>query len=402
MEETHTHRLSEVTVRRLSQLGGTGPFVSLYMPTGAGPVANGENRIRLQNLITAARRELEAGLLSGSPGLLLEPLEKLLGDRHFWSRQRLGGLACFRSPDVLELHRVADPVPERVVVGDRFHIRPLLPSLVGNGRFHVLAMSQHDAQLYAGDRFGLWPRAVPGLPPKAGEPSQSVLPRRDRDLRSLQYHTLGGTLGSIGGPRSPAIYHGHGSSEDRSKIELEKYLRVVAEAIDAELSGERTPLVLACVEYLLPMYQEVSRHPDIVDRPVTGNPKSSDLDALHDGAWELVRARFAPPIDEVRESFEGLRQRGLALTGLDPVLDAAGGGCVAALYLPEVDPVWGRFHAGYPHGSTEVHAQREIGDEDLMDRAAVLTLAHGGTVYALTPDAMPTGDLVAATLRFAA
>jgi hypothetical protein len=47
-----------------------------------------------------------------------------------------------------------------------------------------------------------------------------------------------------------------------------------------------------------------------------------------------------------------------------------------------------------------VHRAPELGDEDLLNVAAVKTLLTGGTVYAVPPDEMPDAASVAAVLRY--
>jgi hypothetical protein len=42
-----------------------------------------------------------------------------------------------------------------VVVTDRFHIKPLLPLLSGDGRFYVLALSQSEVRLLQGTRYSV-------------------------------------------------------------------------------------------------------------------------------------------------------------------------------------------------------------------------------------------------------
>jgi hypothetical protein len=48
-----------------------------------------------------------------------------------------------------------------------------------------------------------------------------------------------------------------------------------------------------------------------------------------------------------------------------------------------------------------VHESRQPGDQDLLDLAAVQTLAHAGDVYAVTPDEVPDArSPVAAVFRY--
>ena len=47
-----------------------------------------------------------------------------------------------------------------------------------------------------------------------------------------------------------------------------------------------------------------------------------------------------------------------------------------------------------------IHAERQPGDEDLLDRAALETMLNGGMVYAVKPEAMPADLPVAAVFRY--
>lgn len=59
---------------------------------------------------------------------------------------------------------------------------------------------------------------------------------------------------------------------------------------------------------------------------------------------------------------------------------------------------WGHFDP--VSGELAVHEDAGPRDTDLLDLAAVQTIRHGGTVYALTPDQMPDPAPLAAILRY--
>lgn len=59
---------------------------------------------------------------------------------------------------------------------------------------------------------------------------------------------------------------------------------------------------------------------------------------------------------------------------------------------------WGYFTPD--ENQVELHQQKEIGDEDLMDFAAIHTLLNGGTVYAVEPEAVPDNTPLAAVFRY--
>ncbi|NJL82495.1 MAG: hypothetical protein HC890_05190 [Chloroflexaceae bacterium] len=47
-----------------------------------------------------------------------------------------------------------------------------------------------------------------------------------------------------------------------------------------------------------------------------------------------------------------------------------------------------------------VHEEKQPEDEDLLALAALYTLANGGTVYAVAPEAIPVASSAAAIFRF--
>lgn len=81
-----------------------------------------------------------------------------------------------------------------------------------------------------------------------------ALPSDDHQA-SLQLH-ISGSLGGMSGDSS-ATFHGQGGGSDESaKNELLRYFHLVADGLTEFLQGEQAPLVLAGVEYLLPIYKE--------------------------------------------------------------------------------------------------------------------------------------------------
>jgi hypothetical protein len=127
------------TTARLKKLVETekGVRVSLFMPTHRRSAETKEDQIRFKNLLG----EAEKALLDGYPEEqeLLEPTRSLLQDNPFWQHQG-DGLTVFFSPGEFQYYRLPISLEELVVVGERFHLKPLLPLLSGDGRFHVLAL----------------------------------------------------------------------------------------------------------------------------------------------------------------------------------------------------------------------------------------------------------------------
>src|SRR5207248_3136892 len=125
------------------------PCVSLLMPTTRGP--GNEDKVRWKNLVRQAEEPLRAkGLRSPDARDLLRPLRDLEEDVPFWLNAS-AGLAAFVAPDFERTFRLPAAFDEQVIVGDRFHVKPLLP-LLNDGRFFILALSQKHVRLLLATR----------------------------------------------------------------------------------------------------------------------------------------------------------------------------------------------------------------------------------------------------------
>ena len=67
----------------------------------------------------------------------------LFEDEQFWLHPG-NGLALFRSPDMFRTYWLPTSLKEQVVVTDHFYLKPLLPFIVDDERFYILALSQEE------------------------------------------------------------------------------------------------------------------------------------------------------------------------------------------------------------------------------------------------------------------
>ena len=79
---------------------------------------------------------------------------------------------------------------------------------------------------------------------------------------------------------------------------------------------------------------------------------------------------------------------------LEPVLQAAAEGRVDRVYIDESAQRVGLF------ADPKYGAGSNWGEEDLLNRAAVETILHGGLAFALPNSGMPDGAAVAAMFRY--
>jgi len=317
----------------------------------------------------------------------------LLQDPNFWQHQR-DGLAIFLSSNRIRRYRLPLNFEELVVVTDHFHINPLLPLFTGDGQFYILALSQNEVRLLLGT-----PHSVSEVDiGQVGGSLAEAIPSLNHQM-SLQSHTSGST-GGVSGSGS-ATFHGQGGGSDSSaKNELLRYFRLVSDGLTEFLQGDRVPLILAGVEYLLPIYKEANSYPDLIDMFITGNPDLLSADELHKNAWEIIRPIFQAAQEEalaLYQQLSGQASERVADT-LEKIVPAAYDGKVETLFLAAGVQQWGILNP--ITNEIEIHDPGESSDEPLMDAVAVQTYFKGGTVYVVEPEMVPGETNAAAVLRY--
>lgn len=371
--------LDKGTVRKLIERRG-GPCVSIYMPTHRTGADIQQDPIRLKNLLREAEERLTSdGMRGAEAQQVLEPAEKLLGDEDFWQHQS-DGLAVFLASDEFRFYRLPFEFSELAVVTDRFHVKPLLPLLSGDGQFYILALSKNQVRLLLGTRQSVGEVDLENVPTSFAE----ALGREERE-KQIQFHTVA--------RRAAAIFHGHGGGgvdDATHKKDLQRYFKQVDKGLHDLLREKKEPLVLAGVEYLLPIYREANTYPHLLDEWIAGNPDGLSARELHAQAWEILQPHFSRAQEQAASQYREMAGTDRASDDLRRIVPASYQGRIESLFVGVGVQRWGKYDVD----SDEVvlHDERQSGDEDLLDFAAVQTLVHAGDVYAVPPDDVPHVD----------
>ncbi|MTJ12739.1 hypothetical protein FJR11_09070 [Anabaena sp. UHCC 0187] len=360
--------------------------ISIYAPIERLGVETKQNPIRLKNLVRQAEEQLLAlGMRGQDAKELLQPIHELDANDDFWQHQS-DGLAIFLSPNQFRYYCLPITFPELTVVGDRFHIKPLLQLMSGDGTFSVLALSQNQVRLFQGTRYHLDEVELTDVPTNIAAALQY-----DDLEKNLQVHT-GSSQGNTG------IFHGQGGGNEDHKNDLLRYFRQVNNGLESFFTNQQTPLILAGVDYLLPIYHEANTYAHLLPNGITGNPETLSLEELHTQAWQIAQPYFDLAKGSTISHYEELQGSEKTANTIEKVVSAAYFQRVETLFVPIDKTVWGVFN---PEGnSIQIHAQQEIGDEDLLDLAALHTLTNGGTVYAVAQGDVPEHKAIAAILRY--
>ena len=375
-----------------SLLDYRGTCVSLYMPMHPSGPNPQQDSTRLKKLLNESSQLLHASESNQAVDSLLAPGYQLLETGGF-RRHGHEGLALFLGEGFFHKFQLRDRLPERVVVGRRFNLKLLLAPLQEDALFFVLATSLGSLRLLRCTRNTVEPVALEGVAASFEEAM-----RFDEEQSHLQFHT--------GSPQVPggraALFHGHseGTDEARHKTNILNWFRKVDTAVGKLLKGSDTPLVFAGVESLLGLYRKANSSRNLLEESVTWNPQGSKPEQLRTKAWRIVRKRLKDERQQVLTSCaERLAKRDRATKRIQNVLPASREGRVETLLLAAGGELWGEFDSD--SGSVRVQSSQgpEQG-EDLLDRAARETLAHGGRLLVVEAAEMPEKSLVVAALRY--
>jgi hypothetical protein len=372
-----------------------GTCVSIYMPTVQLGSETQQNSIRFKNVMKLAEAKLQdynPELQESDATAFLQPAHEL--DREeFWQHQD-EGLALFIADGVLRYYCLPLSFDELVVVGDRSHLKPLLPLLTGDGKFYVLTLSQQQVRLFEGTRYSIHEVEVEDLPASMDEALQYDETAKDGQFR--QGTSPGNTTN---GPRRAGTFHGQGSPDrDDRKQDILQYFHQVDRALHNVLNNQKAPLVAVGVDYLLPIYREANTYQHLLDEGITESPKVVQPEELHTQAWAIVEPYYMQEQQAAVEHYQELAVTEKATSALEDVVPAAYYGRVEQLFVAIGEQQWGHFNP--ETNELQVHSDAEPGDEDLLNAAAIQTILNGGTVYAVEPDKVPDDALLAAVFRY--
>lgn len=362
--------------------------VSLFMTTHRAGRETEQDPIRFKNLLREVEERLMAkGLRSPELREMLKEPYLLLHDRVFWQRQS-DGLAMFFSTDALHYLRLPLAFEEKVVISKRFHIKPLLPILTSDGLFYILALSQNQVRLMEGTRHTVDEVSLEGIAQSLAEAFRDT-----SSEKQLQFHT--GTPSGTG--KRAAVFYGHDVSSE-TKDRILRWFRLIDRKLHDLLSGGQSPLVLAGVDNLFPVYKEANSYSHLLDEGVPGNPEGLKPEELHGQAWALVEPLFRQSREAAAARYRQLAGTGQTTTDVKEAVSAAHHGRVDVLFVAVDAQVWGHFEP--EKGSVTVGESLEPDSEDLIDLAAIQSLIKGGTVYAVAPEEVPDQAPLAAVFRY--
>ena len=371
------------------------PSISIFLPTHRAGQETQQDPIRFRNLLREAELKLlDMGIGPREVTVLLQPAQALSDEVYFWQHQR-DGLALFISPDDFHYYHLPFPVEELLIIARSYYVQPVLPLFTNNGHYHILAISQDAVRLFEGTHHSVGQIDLPeGTPESLDEALQS-----DDPEKQLQIHSGASQSTAQGGTRA-GTFHGQGPGGEEGKDRIERYLNLVDGGLKPIFRKIQTPLILAGVDYLLPIYHEVSEYANIMKEGIIGSPEHLRPEELQEQAWPIVEPYFRQEMEKIVEQYQQLAVTDKATDNIEKIVAAAFYGRVDKLLLAVDTQLWGIFN---PDTGKVIHYQGAQSQEDdlaLLDFASMKTLQKDGSVYMLSQEEMPTNSPMAAVLRY--
>jgi hypothetical protein len=349
--------------------------LSIYLPTTTLPIEIDASRIELNNLLKAADAQLmEASFDKRRQAALREHVENLIDDDEFW-RFQARSLAVFATPDQIQTFRLANQLPARVEVSDRYFIKPLLRAVTFPHTAYVLALSENGVRLV--EMFA------------EGPPVSVPVPDMPRDAASAVGKS------SIN-DRSPS---GRIQGSEGKKVLLTQYARKVDAALRPILAGTRISLFLAAAEPIASIYHSVSSSVDLVSGTIAGNPDRLTDAQLAEAARPALDGVYARRLAELRELFEKRLSEGRATTDLAEAARAAAFGMIEGMALDIDAVVPGTYDEST--GQITLTSGESLDTHGVVDAVAARALATGANVIGVRKADLPGDGYLAAILRYA-
>lgn len=274
--------MANLNIKELAKRKG-GPCVSIYLPTHRNAPENKQDRIRFKNLLSQAEKEIADKFAVKNPSQFMKEAEELYQDLMFWTHAG-DGLALLIDEEETRILKLEGKIPERLVVGERFHLLPLLNYYEFMNESYILDISKDRFKLYYGSREGI--EAIDT--PEVAQNFQDLFD--DWDIQDDHHHS-----GRV------ANYQGHQSKPEINEKETQKYLRYVAKGLGNLLKDSDLPLLVFGTTEVLSLFKEYSKGDLEIYRQIDKPLASLQINEIYDKLKEILLPRYEKEIESYLE-----------------------------------------------------------------------------------------------------
>ena len=371
--------LTKEQLQELATFSGVN-CVSIYLPTHrrGKEVNEGQDTIVLKNHYQKIRKHMEAkGFSESEANQYLSPIRELIDDASFW-RYQDEGLAVFLGDNFFKTIKLPYSVHEFNWLSNSFDLGQLVPMTAQNRSFYILGVSLNKIRLLEADEHSVEEIDLPGQVPEGMEDALSYYDFE----KTLQYHS-GMNQGGAGG----SIYHGQGGDGDKEDVYIQEYFRRVDETLSEVIPHKECPVILAAVEEWHPVFREANTSIKIYKDGVKGNPDNTPPQELHRKAKDVLKDYFSKDEQKDKERYMALAGSNQASYDIHEVAPAALDGRIESIFVVEGAHRWGVIDRS--DNSVDLQEQPGENAHDLISKAAVETVLHGGRAYVVSKEQLP-------------
>lgn len=362
--------------------------VTMYIPTHKSGVEVNEKKdaINFKNALQdVSKRLADKEIPQAVIEQMLTPGYELLQNDAFWAGMN-EGLAVFISEGYFRYIKMPVAPENELMCEKSFYVSPLIPIMASKEYFFLLVISKQKCKLFRADAFGMEYIDVPDLP----EEMMEVKRISEKDASTVR------VANSSGGG---ANFHGMGGGNPDEKANIATYFEHVDDILYKQiLHTENVPLLLAGVEYLIPIYKSVCDYHNVCSESITGSHEHDDKNELYKLAKEIMLPYFEQPLDKALTIFANQSATELTSSSPNEIIPAAYYGRISHIFVKKANHIWGTFDEN--SNELTLGDSESADSEDLLDEALIKTIQNGGEVYVLDEDKMPAESPVAAVFRY--
>ncbi len=374
--------MKSITKDQLQELASVGGIncVSIYLPTHqrGKEVNEGKDTIALKNHYQKIRGQIEKkGFSEQEANAYLQPIRALIDDASFWRHQEQG-LAVFLADNYFKTIKLPYSASEFSWLSTSFDLGQLVPLTANNRAFYILGISLNKVRVLEADEHGA---EEIDLSARLPEGMEDALSYYDFE-KNLQYHSGGSQTGTGG-----TIFHGQGGDGDKEDAYIAEYFRRVDEALPQVIAHRDRPVVLAAVEEWHPVFRKANTAVEIYSKGITGSPDNLAPPELHRQAKEVLQDYFHQNQQKDHARYTSLMGSAQTSYEIEEIAPAALDGRIEALFVARGAHRWGVID----RSNNEVELTDEPGENahDLVSKAAVETVLHGGRAYLVDAEELP-------------
>ena len=367
--------------------------ISIFLGPHASDVEVNEHfdPINFKNQLQEVGRRLgEIGHDQAHVERLLEPGLDLVRNNNFWT-ELSPGFAVFIDDGFFKYIKMPVAPTQELVIEPSFYVTPLIPIMASSEYFYLLVISKQCAKLFKADAWGM--QIVPVDLPQSIEEVKRI---SGSDATTFRTGESGRRSGASA---QPGAFHGAGGGNADGKDNMLVYFEAVDDILWYKvLNKENAPLLLAGVEYVLPIYRSACDYHNVWPESLTGNRDQQETLTLYQDAKQLMQPYFEQRVNKALELYMNNSANGKTSSIAADVIPAAYYSQVSYLFVCKGEHIWGTFD----EMSNELNFHDKPGDtsEDLLDNAVEKTLANGGQVFLLAKEKMPAESQLAAIMRY--